>query len=222
MSNMLSKLHPALRLFQAAPDQEGRDREEPGSEELGREREATDNALRMLAPVQPPDQLALQIRLALSHERVRQERRLMGRLAHRWEVFRENSLRPFAVQAAVAVVALVSVAGGALLLGAVAPQQAVEANDIPLAGFSSPRYLYSVAGEQPVGGSSDKPLIVEAKIDRSGRVYDYRVVSGDLNTSAASALQQRMLTGVFRPAKIFGEAVRGTILLTFSDVAVRG
>lgn len=217
MSNMLHTLKSALRLHGSRPE------ETPlHLEELQTERELTDGALRSLAPAETPGQLALQIRLALSHERVRRERRWAGRLQHGWETFRENSLQPFAVQAAVAATALLAVAGGMLMLGAVTPGQAVEANDTPLAGFSAPHYMYSVAGEQPVGSSTDKPLIVEAKIDPAGRVYDYQIVSGDLDSAASAALRQRMLTGVFRPAKVFGEPVRGTVLLTFADVVVRG
>ncbi len=191
-------------------------------EELQSERELTDNLLRTLAPVQAPEHLSLRIRLALSHERVRAERRFTGRLRHRWEAFCENSLRPFSLQAGVAAVALLAVAGGALMLGAVAPQQAVEANDIPLAGFSAPRYLYSVAGEQAVGGVGEQPLMVQAMVDREGRVYDYHVISGMLDAASSAALQQRMVTGVFQPAKVFGEPVRGSVLLTFADVVVRG
>ena len=217
MKDMLHTLSSALRLHRSHSEEAL-----PDLDELQTERELTDGALRSLAPVEAPEQLALQIRLALSHEKVRRERRWAGRVQHRWEVFRENSLQPFAVQAAVATVALLAVAGGALLLGAVAPQQAVQANDTPLAGFSAPRYLYSVAGEQPVGSSTDAPLIVEAKVDRAGRVYNYRVVSGGLDATASAALRQRMLTGVFKPARVFGEPVRGTVLLTFADVVVRG
>lgn len=218
MKDMLHSLTSALHLHR-----ERRPEDVPaGLEELQTERELTDGALRALTSAEAPERLALQIRLALSHEQVRRERRWTGRLQHRWETFRENALQPFAVQAAVAAVALLSVAGGALMLGAVAPQQAVQANDTPLAGFSAPRYLYSMAGEQPVGSSTDAPLIVEAKVDPAGRVYDYRVVSGGLDATASSALQQRLLTGVFQPARVFGEPVRGTVLLTFADVVVRG
>ncbi len=211
MKDMLHSLTSALRLNRGRLD------EMPAHmEELQTERELTDSALRTCAPVEAPEQLALQIRLALSHERVRRERRWAGRLQHRWVTFRENSLQPFAVEAAVAGVALLAVVGGAFLLGAVAPQQAVQASDTPLAGFSAPHYLYSVAGEQPVGSSTDAPLIVEAKVDRAGRVYSYRVVSGGLDATADAALRQRMLTGVFQPARVFGEPVRGTVLLTFA------
>ena len=196
--------------------------EKDPADELSFERALTDQALRTLAPVEPPADLSLRIRLALSHERVRAERRLGGRLLHRWQIFRENALRPFALQLGVAATALVAVCAGALALGAITPQQAVRANDIPLAGFSAPRYLYSVAGEQRVGSSNDQPLIVQAMVDRTGRVYDYHVLSGALDHAAEAALRQRLLTGVFQPAKVFDEPIRGTVVLTFADVVVRG
>ena len=192
------------------------------ADELSFERAMTDGALRVLAPVEPPADLSLRIRLALSHERVRAERRLGGRVLHRLQAFRENSLRPFAMHLGVAAIALVSLCGGALVLGAVTPQQAVRANDIPLAGFSAPHYLYSVAGEQRVGSVDGAPLIVQAMVDRGGRVYDYRVLSGTLDSAAEAALRQRLLTGVFQPAKVFDEPIRGTVVLTFADVVVRG
>ncbi len=191
-------------------------------EELQFERTLTDNALRTLAPVSAPKDLSLRIRLALSHERVRAERRFVGRLQDRWVSFRENSLRPFALQGAVIAAALVATMGGALLLGAVAPQQAVEANDEPLTGFSAPRFLYSAAAEQPVASAGDAPLMVQAMVDTQGRVYDYRVLSGLLDPASDAALRQRMLTGVFQPAQVFGQPVRGRVVLTFADIVVRG
>ncbi len=192
------------------------------AEELTFERTLTDEALRALVPVEMPADLPLRIRLALSHERVRAERRLSGRVLHWLQTFRENALKPIALQLGVAATALLAVCAGAVVLGAVTPQQAVRANDIPLAGFSAPRYLYSVAGEQRVGSIDDQPLIVQAMVDRSGRVYDYTVLSGTLDHAAEAALRQRLLTGVFQPAKVFDEPTRGTVVLTFADVVVRG
>jgi hypothetical protein len=191
-------------------------------EEMQFERALTDNALRTLEPVQVPEDLSLRIRLALSHERVRAERRWAGRVHDRWTSVRENWLRPFALQGSVVAAALIATIGGVLMLGAVAPQQAVEANDEPLTGFSAPRFLYSAAAEQPVAAVGDEPLLVRAMVDTKGRVYDYRVLSGQLDDSASAALRQRMLTGVFRPAQVFGESVRGSVLLTFADVVGRG
>jgi hypothetical protein len=202
-------------------DRVGLHAEPPVDEELGFERSLTDNALRTLGPAPVPVDLSLRIRLALSHERVRAERRLIGRMRHGLEMFWENTVRPMSLQVGVAA-AMIAMVGGVLMLGAVAPQQAVEANDVPLAGFSAPRYLYSAAGEQPVGSVNDAPLVVQAMVDRSGRVYDYHVLSGALDDHASAALRQRMLTGVFYPANVFGQPVRGSLVLTFADVLVRG
>jgi hypothetical protein len=200
----------------------GEERESALYEELQFERNLTDNALRTLGPVKAPDDLSLRIRLALSHERVRAERRFLGRLQHSLENFWENTIRPVGLQVGVAAVAVVAMVGGALMLSGFAPQQAVLANDEPLNGFSAPRYLYSMAGEQEVGSVGDEPLIVQAKVDSTGRVYDYRVLSGQLDETASAALRQRMLNGVFQPAKVFGQPTRGSVVLTFADVVVRG
>ncbi len=125
-----------------------------------------------------------------------------------------------AVQTAAAAVALVIFITTTFLLSA--PQQTVEANDEPLAGFSAPRYLYSPSGEQPLASVNEAPLIVKAMVDSAGRVYDYQVLSGALDVSATEALRQRMLTGIFQPARVFDHPVRGSVLLTFGDVVVRG
>ncbi|SDF71394.1 hypothetical protein [Terriglobus roseus] len=194
--------------------------DETQQEELGFERSLTDNALRTLAPAQPPRDLSLRIRVALSKERVRAQHNWLHRMKERVELFVENTLRPMAVQAGVATVALVAITGGALMLSA--PQQAVEANDEPLAGFSAPRYLYSPAGENPLASVNEAPLIVKAMVDSTGRVYDYQVLSGALDSHALESLRQRMLTGIFQPARVFDHPVRGSVLLTFGDVVVRG
>ncbi len=190
-------------------------------EETVRERMDLDAALHIIPPMQTPADLQLRLRVALSHERVRAQRRWSGRLAHQWHLLRENTLRPAGMRGAViaaAVLLLVFVGG---MLGALAPQQAVEANDIPLIGFSAPRYLYSTAGVARHLSSVDQsPLMIEAKINAQGRIYDYRVISGSVDNTTEAALRDRLLGGVFKPASFFGEPVRGTVVLTFADVDV--
>lgn len=221
MSLSANELHKMLMKLRG---HENEVEQEPAQamEELTFERALTDNALRTLAPAKAPEDLALRIRLALSHEKVRAERKFFGRLKYQLDLFVENSLKPMGLQVAVATVALVAVIGGVLMLGTVAPQQAVMANDEPLNGFSAPRYMYSLAGDQQaVGSVTDEPLVVQAMVDTSGRVYDYYVLSGKLDGTAEQALRQRMLTGVFQPAHVFGQPVRGRVVLTFADVMVR-
>ncbi len=194
-------------------------------DETNRERVMTDEALRSMQcrAMEPPDDLQLRLRLAISHERVRADRRWSGRLLHRLHLFRENTLRPLAIPGAIAAAALLVVLGVGVTLGAVTPQQAVEANDVPLLGFSAPRYLYSVSsGSRALASADESPLTVEAKVNSEGRVYDYRVLSGALNPAMEASLRERMLSSVFKPASFFGEPVRSTLVLTFADVEVRG
>ncbi len=191
-------------------------------EETHRERVLTDEALRLASNRPVPVDLALRMRLAISHERVRAERRWAGRVQHHVQRWYDSTLRPMGVQVAVAAAAVVLIGAGAAMLGAVAPQQAVEANDAPLAGFSAPRYLYSVTEAAALTGSDEQPLVVQAEVNARGEVYTYRVVSGTLDAETAARLQERMLSSVFEPAKVFGEPVRGHVVLTFADVVVRG
>ncbi len=187
------------------------------------ERAETDAALRAIAPVAMPADLQLRLRLAVSHERVRAGRQWSGRIAHRWHLVRENTLSRVAVQGALMATAALLLLGAGASLIAVAPQQAVEANDVPLVGFSAPKYLYSSSGlMQPIGSADQVPLTIEAKINSTGRIYDYRVLSGTLSPASDVVLRERMLSSVFRPAKFFGEPVQGTVVLTFADVDVHG
>ena len=190
--------------------------------ETAAERAQTDEALRMAGPVAVPSDLQLRLRLALSHERVRAQRRWTGQAAHRLQIWYENRLRPIGIQLAVATAAVVVFAGGAAMLGAVSPGQAVEANDAPLAGFSAPHYLYAVADNTPLHGIGDQPLIVQAQVNARGQVYGYRLLSGELDAATATELRQHMLSSVFEPARVFGEPVRGSVVLTFAEVVVRG
>ena len=193
-------------------------------DETNRERVMTDDALRSVqGSAFLPEDLQLRLRLAISHERVRADRRWSGRLLHRVHLFRENTLRPFAMPAAIAGAAVLMVLGVGVTLGAVTPQQAVEANDIPLLGFSAPRYLYAASSaSRTVASADDQPLLVQADVDNTGRVYDYRVLSGTLTPALEASLRERMLSSVFTPASFFGEPVRGTVVLTFADVEVHG
>ncbi len=192
-------------------------------EETTAERVATDDALHTLLPVAASPSLQLRLRVALSHERVRAERRWTGRVAHRWHLVRQNTLHRYAIQAAVGASAFVMLVGIGLNLGTVTAAQTVEANDIPLVGFSSPHYLYSSSGlHQPIVSADGAAVVVEAKVNAEGRVYDYRVLSGSLDSTGVKALRERMVGGVFKPARILGEPVRGKIVLTFADVEVHG
>jgi len=168
-----------------------------------------------LGPAKPPADLALNLRIALSKERSRTPRQYFGRLMVRWE----NSIAPLLLQASAGF------AGAVLLLGVVALLAAPEplaARDEPIGMASGPHFLYSsVASDPNAIGERDRPLVVEAYIDGSGRVYDYQIVSGPQDAGTRSQLENLLIFSVFEPARRFGQPVRGLAVLSFSGVSVR-
>ncbi|MBS1814166.1 MAG: zf-HC2 domain-containing protein [Acidobacteria bacterium] len=181
------------------------------------------STLHAAGQLKAPVDLALRLRLAISRERSAKQRSLGERLMERWELLRDNTLRPFAVQGAVTATAiLILVAGLSFLSAMAAAPTAVEANDEPLAGFSSPRYLYNAAGTSADQLVTDQPLVVEADVNAQGRVYDFHILSGPTDHATASAVRDRMLHAVFEPAQVFGVPVKGHVVLTFSGISVRG
>lgn len=183
------------------------------------------STLMTTTPVKTPSDLGLRLRLAISHERSASQRSLGERLMERWDLLRDNTLRPFAVQGAVTAAGILFFTIALSLVGAMAAAPtAVEANDEPLAGFSTPRYLYNAEGSQASASQfdSDTPLTVEAQISDRGRVYDFRILSGPKDKATQALVRQRMLHAVFQPAEVFGAPVRGRVVLTFSGISVRG
>ena len=96
------------------------------------------------------------------------------------------------------------------------------ARDEPLGMATSPRFLYTSV--EPAGTVIDRanPIVVQAFINGEGRVYDYRIVSGSTDLKTRSELEDTLLFSVFAPAQVFGQAVSGTVVLSFAGVSVRG
>ena len=166
-----------------------------------------------------PVDLGVRLRVAISHESARRRGHWWDGLAVRWE----NGVRPLLVQAsaglAMALVLLGTVGG---LIGVVAAPSAVMANDEPLGAMTSPHYLYSAAPQQPVVTGLDQTVVVEAKVNADGRVYDYSVLSGPQDAATLAQVRDQLMLQVYEPARVFGEPIRGRVLVTFSGVSVRG
>ena len=194
-----------------------------------------------LGPVKPPADLALKLRVAMSQERNRTTRNSLARLQVRWE----NSFAPFLLRASAGFASAVLLVGSAaLLIGAFASPEPVEARDEPLSGATSPRFLYSMiesnAPQSAVGGtefqrpgirnvntsrvtdSSANSVVVEAYVNDQGRVYDYRIISGPNDPASRAQVENLLLFSIFEPAHIFGEPVRGVAVVSFSGISVQG
>jgi hypothetical protein len=178
-------------------------------------------ALAGLGPVQEPADLALRIRVAVSQERARSRRSALTFLDLVWR----NSVGPFLLQAGAGF------ASAVLLLGTIVflitmftqPEVAAATPDEPLGNATAPHLLYfSNAQGGDETGAIDGPVVVEAYINDSGEVYDYRIVSGPTDATTRSQVENLLLFSRFAPASFFGQPVRGLAVLQFSGVSVRG
>ncbi len=173
--------------------------------------------LETVGPVRAPQDLGLKLRLAISHESARRTGSWVDNFTVQWE----NRLRPMLLQVSAGFAsALVLVGSLVLLIGGVVAPQAVLANDEPLGALTAPHYLYSAARLQPLSTGSDATIVVQADINDSGRIFNYTLLSGPVDASLAAQLRDQLLLQVYEPARVFGQPVRGQVLLTFSGVSV--
>jgi anti-sigma factor RsiW len=177
----------------------------------------TQNAIAALRPAKAPADLPLKLRIAISREHARRESRWRDRLSLAWD----NVVQPRLVQLSAGLAGSVVLGSAALLLGVVAAPQPVLANDEPLGAITAPHYLYSTVS--PAGFISARdPIVVEALVDSTGRVYDFTIVSGPQNEAVLSQVTGQLLGSVFQPASAFGVPVRGRVVVTYSGISVHG
>jgi anti-sigma factor RsiW len=169
-------------------------------------------------PVKAPADLGLKLRLAISHEKSRRQS-FRDDLAMRWD----NFVRPLALQALSGLAGALLLFGGiSMLVGVVAVPNAVLAHDEPLGAVTMPHYLYSAALQQPVATPDDGTIVVEADINAQGKVYDWNILSGPTDERTRAAVADDLMLQVYEPSRMFGQPVRGRVLVTFSGVLVKG
>lgn len=174
-----------------------------------------------LGPVAEPEDLLLRIRVAVSHERARRHRSVFDG----WMIAWKNTVGPFLLQASAGFASAVLLMGTVTVLASmvVHPESAAAAKDEPIGDASAPRLLYlsSGSGSNQVDAVMNS-VVVEAYINGSGQVYDYRIVSGPSDAATRQQVESVLLSSVFAPARFFGQPVRGLAVLNFSGVSVRG
>jgi hypothetical protein len=175
------------------------------------------SALGYMGAARPPARLQASLRSAIADERARGTHLpWMKRLSLAWD----KTLAPMALRFSGALAVALLLAGS---LGWIfSAPIAVQANDDRMANFVGPHYLYSQVPPQPIVTHRDVPIVVEAKVNTSGRVYDYAILEGPTDKQARIDLEQNLLASVFRPATVFGVPVRGHVVLTYTGVSVRG
>ena len=172
-----------------------------------------------LGPSKVPADLALKLRVAISRESMRTPRERLGRWRVRWH----NSVQPIMLRATAGFASAIFLIGSAaLLVGLVATPEPVEARDQPLQVATAPHLIYSSFEPESAIGDRDNPLVIQAFVDRQGRVYDYRVLSGQTDEHTRASIDNLLLFSVFAPARSFDQPVRGSVLMSFSGVSVKG
>lgn len=188
-----------------------------------------------IGPAKAPADLALRLRVALSQEQARTTRHSLAR----WQVRWQNTMAPFLLRASAGFASAVLLLGtAALLVGAFASPEPVEARDASADAATSPRFLYSLLasstpetdqaefakphGTTAAAAEDANAVVVEAYVNTSGRVYDYRIISGPDDAASRAQVESMLLFSVFEPARVFGEPVRGVAILSFSGISVQG
>jgi anti-sigma factor RsiW len=172
-----------------------------------------------IGPAKAPEDLSLRLRVAISQQLANTTHEKIARGRVRWQ----NSFLPLVWQISAGFASTVALLGGvALLVGMFASPEPLLARDEPLGMASSPRFLYTSLAPAEGVADSNNPVVVQAFVNGEGRVYDYKIVSGSADIKTRSLLEDTLLFSVFAPAQVFGQPVRGTVLLSFSGVSVRG
>jgi len=162
-----------------------------------------------------PADLALKIRLAASREAAQSRR-------WHWEglhVRLQNALNAFMVPATAGLISAVAVF--VMLLGYLGPLQAGNP-DVPLLVYTAPQLQQSAFATSIESINSDS-LVIEAYVDRMGRVQDYRILSEPPESAQLLPQVKNMLIfTTFRPATTLGRPTAGRAVLSFSRISVHG
>jgi len=166
----------------------------------------------------PPD-LALNLRIAISQEVAQSERRYLDGVLMRCQ----NALDVFMVPATAGLAAAVVIF--VVLMGFLAPLQA-DNSDVPLMLHTAPQLQQSAFGTA-LDSINDDSLVIEAYVDSTGRVQDYRILSDSKEDDALlPQVKKNMLIfttfTTFRPALSMGRPTTGRAVLSFSRVSVKG
>ena len=175
------------------------------------------SALVELGPAQLPVGLQAQLRDALASE-IGTGRHLSP--SRRFVAFCQRTLAPAGLRLGAGFAATLLILGSAAwILGAALP---VQANDERLAHLNAPKFLYSQTVPEPIATSTAfVAVLVDAKVDARGRVYDYELIDGPKDAATRLAIENNLLESVFQPATVFGVPVPGHAMMTYTAVSAR-
>ncbi len=176
--------------------------------------ENTRSLVSSLGRRQPPSDLALKIRVAISSSRSRNSVGWFQRYALRIE----NAFRGFMFPATAGVLSAIVFFGVLIVL--LVPAQVSANDDVPSTFYTPPRLQLSEYPENQL--NLDSPVVIETYVDASGRVENYRIISGRDDEEVREQLNRALLFTIFAPAQSFGRPVPGKAIMSFSHINVKG
>ena len=181
--------------------------------------DSVSQVLRNLPVRMPPSELRTSLRVLASRERQRlASTRINWR--DRLNLSVTNLMRPLALPLAGGIFSTIALFS--ICLGPMVPVRADDSSDIPT-GLTTEATVKSTA---PLAGSCGE-VVVDVTIDGTGRMIDYKVVSGfNVLTSdqIRRSLENRLIFTTFEPGTHFGQPMTATLRLYFrnSEVDVKG
>jgi hypothetical protein len=176
--------------------------------------ENTRSLVSSLGRRQPPSDLALKIRVAISSTRSRNSLSFFQRCVLRME----NTFQGFMVPATAGVLSAVVFFGALIVL--LMPAQVSANDDVPSTFYTPPRLQVSEYPENQL--SLDSPVVIETYVDTTGRVENFRIISGRDDDEVKAQLNRALLFTIFVPAQSFGRPVPGKAIMSFSHINVKG
>lgn len=178
----------------------------------------TQQLLMSAGRVKEPADLGLKLRLAISREAAEARR-------PRYEGFRmrlENTLNAFMVPATAGLACALLIFGLVTAILAMPGQLQANNQDVPLVLNTGPELQQSVFGTTLSSMNADS-LVIEAYVDKNGRVQDYRILSDPGESQRLLPEVKRMLIfTTFRPAMSMGRPISSRAVLSFSRISVQG
>jgi hypothetical protein len=178
----------------------------------------TQQLLLSVGRVQEPADLGLKLRLAISREAALKRRPRYEGLRMRWQNVLDASMVPATAGLACALL----IFGLVTAILAMPGQLQANTEDVPLVLNTGPELQESAFGTTLSGMKTDS-LVIEAYVDRNGRVQDYKILSDPGESQELLPQVKRMLIfTTFRPAMSMGRPISSRAVLSFSRISVRG
>lgn len=178
----------------------------------------TQQLLAKVGPRKAPADLALKLRVAISHEVARSRRPYFQGV----QVRIENAFNALFLPVTAGLITAVVVFGFLIGFFALPGQLQADNDDVPLMLYTAPQLQHS-AFATALDNIKGDSLVIEAYVDSNGRVEDYRILSHPNDAKDLLPQVKNMLIfTTFRPATAMGRPTAGRAVLSFSKINVKG